>query len=247
MTIHDWAIAAGCALTLLPSVASGQVTRADYERAQGLREKYDGLAVNVPGEPTWVESTHQFYYRRTTPTGFEFVVVDADTQEKRTAFNHERLAESLSTAAAETYHGARLPFQSFTTTDGLASIDMTLDGARWNCTLTTYICRTPQLPAPGDIRRGITGPVRGDLSAATPRPRLSPDGKWLAFIENYNLAIRPAGGTGRKPAFRHPIQGLPHGRRWRRSPGPLAASWASPGRRRRPDDSPPAPPRIQGN
>jgi dipeptidyl aminopeptidase/acylaminoacyl peptidase len=191
---------AGVALCtlLVPTAASAQVSRADYERAQGLRGKYDALAVNVPAEPSWVENTHRFYYRRTTPTGFEFVVVDADTLEKRPAFNHERLAESLSTAAAETYRAARLPFQSFTTADGLASIDMTIDGARWNCTLTTYICRTPQLPAPGEIRRGISGPVRGDTSTtATPRPRLSPDGKWLAFIDNYNVAIRPAGGKVR--------------------------------------------------
>ena len=181
--------------TLLGSTAaSAQITRADYERAQALREKYDALAVNVPGEPTWVEGTHRFYYRRTTATGFEFVIVDADTLEKRPAFNHDRLADSLSTAAAETYRGSRLPFQSFTTADSLGSIDMTIDGARWNCTLTTYICRTPQLPAPGEIRRGIAGPVRGDLSGAAPRPRMSPDGKWLAFIENYNVAIRPASG-----------------------------------------------------
>lgn len=182
---------------LIPAAGSAQVTRADYERAQGLRDNYDALAVNVPGEPTWVEGTHRFYYRRTTPAGFEFVVVDADTQEKRPAFDHERLAGSLSSAAAETYRASRLPFQNFTTSDSLASIDMTIDGARWNCTLTTYICRTPQLPAPGEIRRGITGPVRGDISLAAPRPRLSPDGKWLAFIENYNVAIRPAGGKMR--------------------------------------------------
>jgi dipeptidyl aminopeptidase/acylaminoacyl peptidase len=182
---------------VVSTAASAQVTRADYERAQGLREKYDGLAVNVPGEPTWVEGTHRFYYRRTTPTGFEFVVVDAGTQEKRPAFDHNRLAESLSTAAAETYRGSRLPFQNFTTADSLGSIDMTIDGARWNCTLTTYICRTPQVPSPGEIRRGIAGPVRGDLSSNAPRPRMSPDGKWLAFIENYNVAIRPAGGKAR--------------------------------------------------
>jgi len=48
--------------------------------------------------------------------------------------------------------------------------------------------------APGDLRPGITGPVRGDLSNANPRPRMSPDGKWMAFIDNYNVAIRPFGG-----------------------------------------------------
>ena len=35
------------------------------------------------------------------------------------------------------------------------------------------------------------------LSAVTPRPRMSPDGKWMAFIDNYNVAIRPFGGDKR--------------------------------------------------
>jgi dipeptidyl aminopeptidase/acylaminoacyl peptidase len=41
--------------------------------------------------------------------------------------------------------------------------------------------------------------VRGDLPAALPRPRMSPDGKWMAFIDNYNVAIRPFGGDKRMP------------------------------------------------
>ena len=34
-------------------------------------------------------------------------------------------------------------------------------------------------------------------SGVTPRPRMSPDGKWMAFIDNYNVAIRPFGGDKR--------------------------------------------------
>jgi dipeptidyl aminopeptidase/acylaminoacyl peptidase len=74
---------------------------------------------------------------------------------------------------------------------------MNIDGARWSCALSDYACRTPDVPPPGEIRRGITGPVRGDLSAVTPRPRMSPDGKWMAFIDNHNVAIRPFGGGRR--------------------------------------------------
>ena len=74
---------------------------------------------------------------------------------------------------------------------------MTIDGARWTCVLADYACRTPELPPPGEIRRGISGPVRGDIANASPRPRMSPDGKWMAFIDNYNVAIRPFGGDKR--------------------------------------------------
>ena len=177
-----------------PLAASAQVTQADYQRAQGLRERYESAAVAVPEPPTWVPSTHRFYYRRSLANGFEFVIVDADTQQKQAPFDHARLAAALTTASGRAYTATRLPFQTFTFNDALSAIEVTISGARWTCTLADYACHTPDLPQPGEIRRGISGPVRGDTSAAPPRPRMSPDGKWMAYIDNYNVAIRPFGG-----------------------------------------------------
>lgn len=177
--------------------AAAQVTGADYQRAQTLRQQYEAAAINVPDTPTWVGTTHRFYYRRTLANGHEFVMVDADTQQKSPAFDHARLAQSLSRTSGRDYTATRLPFNTFTFNDALSAMDMTIDGARWTCSLSDYACRTPEVTPPGEIRRGITGPVRGDISAVTPRPRLSPDGKWMAFIDNYNVAIRPFGGEKR--------------------------------------------------
>jgi dipeptidyl aminopeptidase/acylaminoacyl peptidase len=188
------------ALVFLASAPSeAQVTTADYQRAQALRQQYEAASVFVPDAPTWVGTTHRFYYRRTLANGHEFVMVDADTQQKSPAFDHNRLADSLSRASGRAFTGTRLPFNNFTFNDALSAIDMTIEGARWTCTLADYACRTPEVPPPGEIRRGIAGPVRGDISAITPRPRMSPDGKWMAFIDNYNVAIRPFGGDKRMP------------------------------------------------
>ena len=184
-------------LALVPSVTTAQVTRADYDQAQALSSTFEALAVNVADTPTWIGTTHRFYYRRLRPDGYEFVTVDADIRQKQPSFDHARLADALSKAANRTYVASRLPFQGFTFNEALSAIDLTIDGARWTCVLADYSCRTPELPRPGDLRRGITGPVRGDLSTVTPRPRLSPDGQWMAFIDNYNVAIRPVGGDKR--------------------------------------------------
>ena len=51
---------------------------ADYQRAMGLREKYQALAANVPETATWIEKTARFWYRRSVKGGNEFVLVDAD-------------------------------------------------------------------------------------------------------------------------------------------------------------------------
>lgn len=174
-----------------------QVTAADYHRAQSLRQQYEGAAIFVPEPATWIGTTHKFYYRRSLANGFEFVTVDADTREKTPSFDHTRLADALSRANGRAYQGTRLPFQSFTFNDALSAIEMTIDGARWTCMLADYSCRAPEVPRPGELRRGISGPVRGDPFAAAPRPRMSPDGKWMAFIDNYNVAIRPFGGDKR--------------------------------------------------
>jgi dipeptidyl aminopeptidase/acylaminoacyl peptidase len=190
--------ASSVALVLLTvSSASGQVSRADYERAQSEGERYESLAIGVADTPTWIGTTHRFYYRRSVAGGYEFVTVDADTRQKQPSFDHSRLAEALSRPGGRKYTAARLPFQSFTFNEALSAIDMTIDGARWTCTLADFSCRTPDVPPAGEIRRGISGPVRGDLSTASPRPRMSPDGKWMAFIDNYNVAIRPFGGEKR--------------------------------------------------
>ena len=192
-----YALPVAIALSVLPSMVSAQVSLADYHRAQGLREQYQALALSVPEPPTWVGTTHRFYYRRSLANGHEFVMVDADTRQKQPAFDHARLAEGLSKASGEKYIPTRLPFQTFTFNDALSAIEMTISGARWTCMLADYTCRAPETPPPGEIRRGITGPVRGDLSAVKSRPRMSPDGKWMAFVDNYNVAIRPFGGDKR--------------------------------------------------
>ena len=185
------------ALVLLAVPSAAQVTSADYQRAQALHDHYESAAINVPDTPTWIGGTHRFYYRRSLANGFEFVTVDADTRVKQPSFDHARLADALSKASGHPYTATRLPFQAFTFNDALSVIEMTIDGARWTCTLADYACHTPELPPPGEIRRGISGPVRADVATANPRPRLSPDGKWMAFIDNYNVAVRPFGSQKR--------------------------------------------------
>src|SRR5262245_61539554 len=92
-----------CLPLLLPVIAGAQGAQADYERARGMREKLQGLALNIPERANWVEKTSRFWYRKSVKGGNEFVLVDAETLAKRPAFDHERLAVSLSQAAEKKY------------------------------------------------------------------------------------------------------------------------------------------------
>src|SRR5215831_962216 len=128
-------------LIFLPPIDQAQVTRADYDRAAGLRRKYDGLAVNIVDRPTWIGKTSRFWYRKSVKGGNEFVLVDAETMTKKPAFDHEKLAASLSTAMNKKYTAVTLPFMSLTFVDNEQAIEFVADAARWRCGLSDYTCQ----------------------------------------------------------------------------------------------------------
>src|SRR5215470_11824390 len=134
----------------VPVLSFGQITAADYERAAKLRQNFQDLAINVPDSANAIPNTSRFWYRKSVKGGNEFVVVDAATLGKRPAFNHERLAASLSAAAGgEKYTAQTLPFNTFRFADGESAITFAAAGSNWRCDLADYVCtKTNVAPAP---------------------------------------------------------------------------------------------------
>src|SRR6266498_4586732 len=128
-------------LLLVPFIVYAQVTQTDYERAARLRTRFQGLTVNIVDRPTWIGKTNRFWYRKSVKGGNEFVVVDAEALTKKPAFDHEKLAASLSTAASKKYTAVTLPFTTLTFADNEQAIEFIADGSRWRCRLSDYICQ----------------------------------------------------------------------------------------------------------
>ena len=143
------------ALLILPGAASAQGTLEDYRRAATISQRFENLTTGLTQGVAWIGRTNQAVYRVSVTGGNRFVKVDAEQWGKQPAFDHVRLAESLSRESGRAYSGTRLPFQNFTFNDALSAIEMTIEGARWTCMLADYSCRTPEVPPPGEIRRGI--------------------------------------------------------------------------------------------
>jgi len=195
-----WQIIALCLLA--PTLSYAQGTLADYERANGLREKYLGLAVNLPERAAWIEQTSRFWYRKAVKGGNEFVLVDAETLAKKPAFDHEKLAASLSAAAGEKYTALKLPFMMISFVDNEKAIEFLAGENRWRCDLADYTIKKLPPGGPGGPggfgqRRGPGAPLNG-----IPGPRYnfpqteakaSPDGKWEALVDNFNVYVRPKG------------------------------------------------------
>jgi dipeptidyl aminopeptidase/acylaminoacyl peptidase len=183
-------------LVAVPRGILGQGTLADYERAAGLREKTQFLALNAVDRAGWIEKTPRFWYRKTIKGGTAFEVMDAETMAKKAAFDHQRLAASLSAASGKKYSALNLPFQAIAFVDGEKAIEFDLGDSKWRCELADYSCRKV---GPASRRRGGAGSPFVTPPPPPQDPKPSPDGKWTALIKNYNIWVRSSDGKTEFP------------------------------------------------
>ena len=179
-------------VALLGNVSAyAQVTRDQYERALSIRERYRNLALNIAESPTWVRGAgHRFWYRKSVEGGGTFVMVDAEAGTRAPVFDHEKIAAALSRAAGGHYTAVTLPFRTFRYTEG--AIEFPLNDARWKCDLVKNTCASQGALRQGSFGRFLfeEGEEGGNARERTSKP--SPDGKWEAFIRNFNVYLRPA-------------------------------------------------------
>jgi dipeptidyl aminopeptidase/acylaminoacyl peptidase len=194
----DWRSAAVCSVLLcaaaVPSCAYGQLTRADFDRALGLQERYRGLIDHLPDAPGWIEGTGRFVYRETLrvtsgekENGARFVMVDVADRKSQPAFDHQRLAAALTKVSGEKVEPAHLPFPRFHFEDDQKSIAFNVKAVHWTCRLDDYTCtKKTENRDPDDEGYDETPkPENGDDHAVK-----SPDAKWRAYVLNNNLVVR---------------------------------------------------------
>ncbi len=174
-------------LSSISLLAQGKLE--EYERAANLRKKLQGLTVNIAERANWIDKTPRFWYRKTVKGGHEFIVVDAEKMTKAPAFDHEKLAVALSKETDQKFTGLNLPLMTFSFVDNEKAIEFEFAGSRWHCDLSTYALKKlgPSRPPRGDGWQDVGGPP---AQAASTEVKSSPDGKWEAFISNYNVWLR---------------------------------------------------------
>lgn len=160
-------------LGALSSAVFAQGKLEDYQRAQrflpgNLRHLVYVADVNAH----WIEKTNRFFYRKSSPSGSEFVLVDAEHNTSSPAFDHARLATALSHATKQEYSASDLPFTDFEFVDDAKAIRFSIDKAQWNCSLATYECHSDQ------------------SQTERPNEALSPNKRWAAYVKEFNLYLR---------------------------------------------------------
>jgi dipeptidyl-peptidase-4 len=151
--------------------------------AQGKQEDYERAQQFLPGNlrhvlyvadinPHWIKKTSRFWYRKSSPSGSEFILVDSERDAAGPAFDHARLGAALSHANKQEYSSSDLPFREFEFADDSKAIRFSLDGAEWNCSLAGYDCKSD--PA----------------EPKSSNEELSPNKRWAAFVRDHNLFLR---------------------------------------------------------
>jgi dipeptidyl aminopeptidase/acylaminoacyl peptidase len=177
--------------------AGAQVKLSDYEHAARVGKDYSELALNIPDVPLWIEGSDAFVYRKSVVGGHQFVLVNAEDQSRQAPFDHARLAAAFTKASGTESKAEKLPFSRFRFVEKRTAIEFLLANVRWHCDLTGYVCSKASTLHPGDDDYDSDDDyddtpkaVNGDARVET-----SPDGKWDAYVLNYNVVIRAKGAS----------------------------------------------------
>lgn len=162
---------------MIVSYASAQnmvITSEDYARAEDLlSQNTNRLVFSASVRPNWLPGD-RFWYRNSIPGGSEFIMVDPRARSRTPAFDHNRLAEAISAATDTTYDGLNLPFTQFELSEDGRTLSFDTRNQHFTCSLSSYECSAEK-----------SGRQRRDRFST-----LSPDGKYAAFIRDYNLWVR---------------------------------------------------------
>src|SRR5262245_51295945 len=161
-----------CGCPFSPTVLA-QGTQADYERANGLKAKYESAAIDIAGPATWIGNTHRFWYRKLSRGAYEYIIFDADTLQKKTAFDHTKIAAALAKLGSN-QKASDLQLGALRFDNEAKTFFAAVDGTAVRCVIADSTCS----------KDDTTNRARSQ------GPFTSPDGKWEDSINNYNVLIR---------------------------------------------------------
>jgi dipeptidyl-peptidase-4 len=184
-------------LLLVTAPSRAQGTRADYERANSLRQLTTNKVFKAHVTPHWFAGGTRFWYRNDLRGGTrEFIHVDTLRGVREHAFDQEKLAAALSRATGKSFIASQLPFETIEFAEGEDAVRFAAEGKGWRFDRKTFALTEAPLPALPKDERGTTndrrpGPGGQRQRPDAQRPRAeSPDGRWRAFIRDANLYVR---------------------------------------------------------
>ena len=183
------AVRLAATLAFVPAIALAQSSPAPAPAANML-ERYTRAEQMLPWntsrivfggavQPQWYKDGTRFWFRNSTKTGADFLTVDPTLNVVKPLFDNARLAAAITTAADTSYDPNKLPFQTFKfakDNEDERNIEFRAGRKRLVCDIVAYACTAADT-----------------LPSEVPYV-LSPDRKWEAYVEKYNVFVRTRGG-----------------------------------------------------
>jgi Dipeptidyl aminopeptidases/acylaminoacyl-peptidases len=186
---------------------SAQGTLDDYNRAYGMRSRFgNDKVLNSSIEPHWLGKSHSFWYihRNAEKGSNDYLLVNADKGTSKPLFDATKLAKLLSKETKQQVKADKLDLQRLRVSEKGDTLWFASSGKNWiyliNKGKLTAEAAQPSPFGRGNFR-GSQQPQRhwmevDDEKGGNEVP--SPDGKWVAFIRDANVWVRPArGGNAR--------------------------------------------------
>ena len=150
-----------------------ELTEVAYERAEAMLSwNVSDLVYNRTVSPNWIDD-ERFWYRVYTRSGDRYKLVDAAAGEQRDAFDHDRLAREISDITDSEMDPNEIRVGDLQFSDDLQTITFAHSQKNWECSLQTYSCET-EARSVEHVPNSVT----------------SPDGKYAAYIKEYNLWVK---------------------------------------------------------
>ncbi len=142
--------------------ARAQGSKADYERAFGIRRTTDGKLLNARLSANWLTNGTRFWFRRQTDTNGSsaFILVDASNGMKQPAFDHDVLAGALATGSGRKVSATALNLEGLEFREAGAPIRFRFAGNGWEF-----------VPANGTVRevKGVSNSLAVLPTESVPR------------------------------------------------------------------------------
>ena len=192
LIVLAWAAAAFAVQDEVPASA--------YDRAAKMLD-VGSLIFNETVTPHWIGEGEAFWYRSDDRDGHRFWRVEplASGERRRPAFDHARLAASLSALRDEPADPLALPFESIDLS-GEGEVSFQIAGEKGpeslRCTVDGVECSRVETPvAPAEEKAGEKDEKKGDEGAEpdaarheTP-PLPSPDGAYSLLVRDHDLYL----------------------------------------------------------
>lgn len=189
MRMPRFILTAWTLLLVMPLEVHAQGTKADYERADAVRDRTRDKVFKASVRPHWFANGSKLWYRNDLADGArEFIVVDAAEGTRRPAFDHAKLAEALARKLGKPQRATHLPVENLSISDkGVLTIEVGEKPWRFESKAASLEPGEPlaKLDPPTPPRRR-----EGARSSASPRREQSPDGKWAAVRKDRNVVLR---------------------------------------------------------